>query len=35
MFADNITLYRIIKSPLDYTMLQKDINTIASPLHMK
>ena len=34
MFADDIALYRIIKSPLDY-MLQKDINAIASSLHMK
>ena len=35
MFADDIALYRIIKSPLDYTMLQKDINAIAFSLHVK
>ena len=35
MFADDIALYRIIKSPLDYAMLQKDINAIASSLHVK
>ena len=35
MFADDIALYIIIKSPFDYNMLQKDINAIASSLHMK
>ena len=30
MFADDITLYRIITSPNDYAMLQEDIGAVSS-----
>ena len=35
MFADDIALYRIIKSQHDYHSLQNDINAIVSSLHTK
>jgi len=35
MFADDIALYRIIKTPADYTHLQSDINSICSCMHRK
>ena len=35
MFADDITLYRIIKTRMDYVHLQNDINSISSCLEQK
>jgi len=35
MFADDIALYRIIKTPADYTHLQSDINSICSCMQRK
>ena len=35
MFADDIALYRIIKSPTDYSHLQNDINSISTCIKQK
>ena len=35
MFADDIALYRIIKTPLDYRALQDDVNSIGSLIATK
>ena len=35
MFADDITLYRVIKTRMDYVHLQNDINFISSCLEQK
>ena len=35
MFADDIALYRIIKTPLDYRALQDDVNSIGSLMATK
>ena len=35
MFADDIALYRIIKSSIDYSHLQNDINSISVYIRQK
>ena len=35
MFADDIALYRIIRSASDYQHLQDDINSVAACTHSK
>ena len=35
LFADDIALYRIIRSSVDYTILQKDITAVSSCLGSK
>ena len=35
LFADDIALYRIIKSPADYNVLQDDINLVSKVISDK
>ena len=33
LYADDMLLYRVINSPVDYTILQKDVDTLSSWVH--
>ena len=35
LFADDIALYRVIKSPADYNLLQDDVNSVSNIISAK